>query len=459
MKTAKIKAVLALALCGALTTATIFLVKGQPSPANATALLGIEGLRPVGTVAANDPATEQLISLFATASTASASITPGPNATAQRRAVDDALRSQLEIFLTNYEASAWAPSVNLLLGRRSLMRCGYTSAMNHFLNAFAAVQGSSDPNANIIAVGASGGLAKLLALTGKIAALDSLESQANTLGLPLASPDWRWAFEMRTWVAKHPNDSFKCGLFCLDQLGRRTQPGQFIPASINEVNWSTDGYTAADLLNIGAKAGLRVHAALLSSFDNIPVPCVLHLNCEHFIVVREQSGVFYDVFDPVAEGPRWLTAPEIAQEASGCVIVSDAVPPGTYSGSGLTVIDATAAAAYRGRCHNTPPPDHEDSPCVPRPGVCCVVPGRGGAGGPGGPGGPGGSGGSGGAGGAGGPGGLGPSANNVGGSGGSGAGSEHSDMVPAQGCSSCELVQPGMAQWFVSEPYLNGLAH
>jgi hypothetical protein len=225
-------------------------------------------------------------------------IVPGDDASAQRGAIDNLLRQELESFLATNPASAYAPSLHVLLGDKALMRCGYSLAMDHFAAAFDSVVGSPDPTAIDITHEASGKLAKLLALTGRIADFDALQSQAAQEGPAGASGyDWGWAMEMRSWVVRHPNETYKCGLYCLDQLGRIAQPGQFVPKNVLEVESSTNGFTAADLVALGTSAGLRVHAAVLSNTNGLPVPSIVHLRSEHFIFVREQRGAFLSVMD------------------------------------------------------------------------------------------------------------------------------------------------------------------
>ena len=175
--------------------------------------------------------------------------------------------------------------------------------------------------------------------------------------------DWGWAMEMRAWVRKHPTESFKCGLYCLDQLGRLTQPGQFLPKDITETESSTNGFTAADLVNIGTKAGLRVRAAVLADTNNLPVPCIVHLASEHFVMLSEQRGAFYKVYDTIVPGARWLTAAEIMREATGCVLVDDAAA--TAASFSLKPLGQASAAAFRGRYHGPLPSDHDNTPCIP----------------------------------------------------------------------------------------------
>jgi hypothetical protein len=254
-------------------------------------------------------------------------------------------------------------------------------------------------------------LAKLLALTGQITELDLLLAQVRQIrnGYPMIG-DWKWAIEMRAWVRRHPKEAYKCGLYCLDQLGRLTQPGQFFPKNITENDSSTNGFTAAELLNVAARAGLRVHAAIFTDTNNLPVPSIVHLRSEHFVLIRERRGAFYEVMDPVAYGPKWLLGSEIIDEATGCVVVSDASAP--VNSNSLLSLSATDAAGYRGRCHGgllSDQNDHggcSDCPCPPGSGP---GPGPGPEPGP-------------------------------------------TPQIWSGGCSSCSA---GMPTWHVNEPYLN----
>lgn len=402
------------------------------------------GIKPIGDWQVNPGETAYLNSLFASATAAADAIIPGPNASSQRHQIDNLLRQELENFVSTNKNSAYAPGLHVFLGDRAKMRCSYTLAMDHYQAAFNLVSGSPDPTAFEIAHAASGSLAKLLAITGSIAEFDALEKQAEQMGPGGASGyDWGLAGELRTWVTRHPTEMYKCGLYCLDQLGRMTQFGQFTPKDVTDIPSSTNGFSVADLINIGTRAGLRIHAALLSSTNALPVPSILHLRSEHFLFLREQRGAFYSVTDPVVYGPQWVTADDLFEELSGCVIVSDAVAP--TIGASLVPIDAVSAASYRGRCHDPLPPDHDDSP--PCTTICCGGAGGGGAGG-------GGTGGGGtGGGGAGGGGSGAPQPGKAG----SGLVRENGPVQtepirPASSCSSCS---EGMASYFVSEPYLN----
>jgi hypothetical protein len=349
--------------------------------------------------------------------------------------VDLELCGEMETFVTNNPASAWTPSLHLWLARRARLRCGYSLAMDHYEAAFSAVEstGITGPESELIAVEASGGLAKLLALTGQLPAFDALEAAATQLfGRRPASPEWGWAHEMRAWASKHPSEAYKCGLYCLDQLGRLTQPGAFFPKNITETPSSTNGFTAADLVALGTGQGLRVRAGLLSDLSTLPVPCILHLRSEHFVIIAEQRGSLYEVIDPVVNGPKWLTPTEIAQEATGCAIISDAVSSSVPTS--FSQIDPASASNYHGRCHGPLPNDHNDTGC-PTPCECASAAGDGGSAPP-------------------------PPTSATQGTGNGRAGcpscaSSGSSPTPQGSGSSPALQGGGMAAYHISEPYLN----
>src|SRR6266516_4650355 len=157
------------------------------------------GLKPIGDWAVDPAETQELNDKFAAARSASASVQPGPDAGAQRRAIEAELNNELESFLTSHTNSAYGPSVRLMLARVHQLRSGYSEAMDRYRQAWEAVKGSTDATAQAMAWQAAGGLAKLLALTGRLAELDALEAEARQLyGHNPPGNEWRWAIEMRT---------------------------------------------------------------------------------------------------------------------------------------------------------------------------------------------------------------------------------------------------------------------
>jgi len=153
------------------------------------------------------------------------------------------LNKELESFVASHTNSAWTPGARLWLARKAQLRSGYLAAMDHYQRVWDDVKGLSDDNARAMSVEAASGLAKLLALTGRMEELDLLEVEAKNYSNGHLGPGaWTWAQELRVWARKHPTESYKCGLYCLDTLGRLTQPGLFSRSGIVETASSTNGY-------------------------------------------------------------------------------------------------------------------------------------------------------------------------------------------------------------------------
>lgn len=341
------------ACCAPLTSGT-----GGQSGSAPDVMTGL-ALTPLGNPVKEE--TDELNAILASGQKNIAMIPRDPAAEEKRRIAADDLNDTLENFVASYPTSAWTPDLRLSLARVAQMRCGYSTAAEHYRKVWDAVRGSTNIVAREIARKAAGGLARMLALTGRLDELDAfkaeVESQSQKI---LGNVEWRWAMEVEAFSRKHPTDAYKCGLHCVDQLGRMTQSGEFRPQDIVETDSSLNGFTADELVRIGVKAGLHIHAAWASDFSELPIPSIIHLRSDHFVIIKARHGNLYDVFDSTTAGLRRLTAGEISKEATGCVIVSDLVK--TPSTASLRPIDANSAATFRGRCHGPEPFDHDDSP-------------------------------------------------------------------------------------------------
>src|SRR5713101_3570741 len=98
--------------------------------------------KPIGDWSVDPQETAQLQSIFDSAANAANSVTPGPDAPAQRRAVDNELRVELYAFLADRTNSAYSPSVRLFLARGASTRSCYAEAMELYARAWVNLQQS-----------------------------------------------------------------------------------------------------------------------------------------------------------------------------------------------------------------------------------------------------------------------------------------------------------------------------
>lgn len=268
----------------------------------------------------------------------------------EKHAIKTGLMDSLEAFLTNRVHSSYGTAIHIELGLNHQGLGHYATALTHYAAAWAAVKDSEQEPAATLAIQASNGLAELLALTGRLDELDALAAAVRAkLRREPSGAGWREALAMSRWAKRSPGEAYNCGLLCVAQLGRLTVPGQFSGDVFASTSAGPNGFSAAELVTIAAQAGLGIRAAWLPDFSVLPVPCVVHLASEHFVTVRQQQGDFYEVYDPALGSQRWLTAADVATEATGCVLVGNRAPLGAPGFQQLKAMDGAAAASFRGR--------------------------------------------------------------------------------------------------------------
>src|ERR1022692_614710 len=148
---ATLRLIIAIMLVSGLILGVRFLVRGQATPDDAL----------------------QLQQIYAAVKSAAASIPPGPDAPALRRAVNNELNNELESFVASHTNSTLTPGVRLELARNAQLRSGYLRAMDHYGRAWDSVKSSTNAVSRGVAMEALGGAAKLLALTGRMNDLDA----------------------------------------------------------------------------------------------------------------------------------------------------------------------------------------------------------------------------------------------------------------------------------------------
>ena len=118
-----------------------------------------------------------------------------------------------------------------------------------------------------------------------------------------------------------PNE---CGAACLAMVltyyGHETTIGE----CRQYLHSGRDGVTARDISQAGRDLGLRVRAFSMepSSLAEVPLPAIIHLNFNHFLVVERWTPDRVKVVDP-AVGRRSLTAEEFNAGFTGVVLTME----------------------------------------------------------------------------------------------------------------------------------------
>jgi ATP-binding cassette, subfamily B, bacterial CvaB/MchF/RaxB len=116
-------------------------------------------------------------------------------------------------------------------------------------------------------------------------------------------------------------EAAECGLACLVmvacKLGLRTD----LPTLRQRFSVSLKGVTLADLTRIAGQLHMNARA-LRAEMDHLPqlaLPCVLHWDLNHFVVLTELRGDHAVIHDP-ARGARRLSLAELSKHFTGVVL-------------------------------------------------------------------------------------------------------------------------------------------
>lgn len=122
-------------------------------------------------------------------------------------------------------------------------------------------------------------------------------------------------------------EAAECGLACLamvaSQLGLRTD----LPTLRKRFSLSLKGATMADLVRMAGRMQLspRPLRAEMEHLPQLALPCVLHWDLNHFVVLAELHGDVAVIHDP-ARGVRRLRLSEVSQHFTGIVLELSPAP-------------------------------------------------------------------------------------------------------------------------------------
>ena len=127
------------------------------------------------------------------------------------------------------------------------------------------------------------------------------------------------------WRSRIPvvlqTEASECGLACLAMLLAHHGSVVDLPSMRGRHGSVPQGMTLADLARVAAAEQLTSRAVRLDLHElrQLRLPCVLHWDLSHFVVLREIRGDRYVVLDP-AQGERSLWAEELSPRFSGVAL-------------------------------------------------------------------------------------------------------------------------------------------
>src|SRR5690606_28540408 len=117
------------------------------------------------------------------------------------------------------------------------------------------------------------------------------------------------------------SETAECGLACLAMVANAHGAGLTLGDLRRRFSFSSKGATVKRILEVAGEIGLRARAVRIELDDlrKMPVPCVLHWNFLHFVVLQSVEKAHAVVLDP-AKGRRKVSWPELNQAFTGVAI-------------------------------------------------------------------------------------------------------------------------------------------
>ena len=127
------------------------------------------------------------------------------------------------------------------------------------------------------------------------------------------------------WRAQVPvvlqTEASECGLACLAMLLAHHGTVIDLPSMRARHGAVPQGMTLLDLARVASAEQLTTRAVRvdLHELNQLRLPCILHWELAHFVVLREVRGEHFIVLDP-AQGERRLSMLELSPRFSGVAL-------------------------------------------------------------------------------------------------------------------------------------------
>lgn len=251
-----------------------------------------------------------------------------PGAEITREQLVDVI-NQYERFLSDNPDSVYAPSLHETLGShyRSLGRT--SQAIEHWRKVLAALDQEKQGVGKDIADAALVRLANTLTTIGRVDELNdfAVRYADRPLDGGVLSMLWRNAMESRAMMRRHPEISFKCGVFALAHVARELKGGW--EPGIATLTSPRTGFSLRSLELIAAQKGLRLKAALRLEGEELVTPAVVHWRQNHYAALIKKEELNVKVIDPTSQIHTWMHADDVTVEASGAFLIpEDRLPIG-----------------------------------------------------------------------------------------------------------------------------------
>ena len=117
------------------------------------------------------------------------------------------------------------------------------------------------------------------------------------------------------------SEAAECGLACLAMVATANGHAITLPEMRQRFSLSLKGARLSQLIDIAAQLGLRARPLRLdlAQLANLRLPCLLHWDLNHFVVLSAVRKRSVHILDP-ASGPRQMPFAEVSPHFTGVAL-------------------------------------------------------------------------------------------------------------------------------------------
>ena len=238
--------------------------------------------------------------------------------------------SSLELFVTKYPDSPWAPSLLFDLGMEYYSTAWYSKALVAFEKAWLLFKKSNDTTIKPLADRSAGELAYMYARLGRMADLENILHSIKDRPLVGLGSEKIAGAQQGLWTMQNrPEIAFCCGPLALSCILSHYDISNSVNPLIRNAQSTTNGFTLTQVAALSRKLGMNYQMAYRSNGAPFLAPAVVNWKVGHYAaLIREENGRFL-LQDHTFRNDTVASRGALESESSGYFLVpSGALPKG-----------------------------------------------------------------------------------------------------------------------------------
>jgi RHS repeat-associated protein len=285
----------------------------------------------------------------------------------------DAGMNLVEQFVNQNPGSGWIYSLKNVLAENYLKNAQFTAALETWESVWQATkQYSADQEGKRVADYALAHWTRLLASLGRFDTLTAVFQETKGRVLQHGPLEQRFLRTKEAYadMIRRPGISYRCGTLAMANVCFMLYGTNFNLRALSQIRSTTNGFALGQLEAFSQQLNLGLVPVRRPASADLIVPSVVNWKQHHYGAIVAFNHGRYKVVDPTMELPRYLTAAEIKNEASGYYFISS-----KQTDADCIPITQNEADTIYGKGNPNYINDSSDQPCTTC--LCPIGPGPG----------------------------------------------------------------------------------